>query len=903
MPLPTSPIHKNNPSSPEGPEEEPKFLLPGEVVHAETDAALLSATNQVSNPVEQIVATAPTLNNGPRVYQSIGHLDFEQVMRTPFTAFAHLEEDIEEITEAIQTDLADKNRSDEISEARTLGGEFMNRMKAELDATILTYINSKNKKYRGGDKQIVIARVINEILGLGPIEPLWSNPDVTEIMVNGPNSVYVEINGRLEEAKGAKFRDSTHLLNLCINILALSNRTINDANAYEDGRLPDMSRVNAVHQALSPGGPLLTIRRSRNEIWTIKELVAKNALTDEIAVELVNLIHAGCSTVVVGGTGSGKALALETPIPTPTGFTTMGALQTGDQVLDARGKPTLVTAIYDQGLRPAYEVSFSDGTTVIADAEHNWLTYTRAARRSEARQANRKQQECKTLGTKEEISVLEEWLSSTSADDLISAKEIREKLPRLRNSIRHCTQQLTKTVIKRVHYYPAHELLEGLITRCKQPINTQESKRVLPEVVTTLDILNTLYTSTGHTNHAVPVVRNAVEFTGTEDSVDDPYVVGQEFIYGLRGDVISDTFLLAKEDARRQFLAGVLDVAGKLNRNSTVLSIPTTSENIANSLAILVNSLGYQAMVVNSSTSASKRYFVRFKSHDDVFRDAEKASKHRLVRHEASPTYRYITAIRPVGERLMRCITVDNDEHLYLCTTSFIPTHNTTVLNALSGAMPEHERIVTIEDNLELRLHPDRHVAPMEARPENASGKGKVTIRDLVRNSLRMRPNRIIVGECRGPEALDMLQAMNTGHEGSMTTFHANGAVEAMDRLSSMVAQSGEVDNRGALSLIASAIDVLVMIARFEDGSRRISGIYEIPNHAEIDEHTNEARLVPVPLWEFVHTDTVDGKIMGEYQKMNDLSPELIRKHRLDKRHRFTKEEAYQISDLGLSDN
>ena len=155
-------------------------------------------------------------------------------------------------------------------------------------------------------------------------------------------------------------------------------------------------------------------------------------------------------------------------------------------------------------------------------------------------------------------------------------------------------------------------------------------------------------------------------------------------------------------------------------------------------------------------------------------------------------------------------------------------TGKTTTLNAISAFIPGDERIVTIEDAAELQLQQE-HVITLEARPPNIEGSGEVKIRELVRNALRMRPDRIIVGEVRGAETLDMLQAMNTGHEGSLTTIHANSPRDALARLETLVLTSGvELPHRAIRDQIASAFDVLVQIVRLVDGSRRISHIVEV---------------------------------------------------------------------------
>jgi pilus assembly protein CpaF len=155
-------------------------------------------------------------------------------------------------------------------------------------------------------------------------------------------------------------------------------------------------------------------------------------------------------------------------------------------------------------------------------------------------------------------------------------------------------------------------------------------------------------------------------------------------------------------------------------------------------------------------------------------------------------------------------------------------TGKTTTLNVLSSFIPTDERIITVEDAKELQLHQD-HVLALETRPPNIEGRGEVTIRDLVRNALRMRPDRIVVGECRGGEALDMLQAMNTGHDGSLTTIHANTPRDTLARLETLVLMAGfDLPVRAIREQMASAIDLIVQIARLRDGSRRISHITEV---------------------------------------------------------------------------
>ncbi|MFI6492777.1 CpaF family protein [Streptomyces sp. NPDC050564] len=165
----------------------------------------------------------------------------------------------------------------------------------------------------------------------------------------------------------------------------------------------------------------------------------------------------------------------------------------------------------------------------------------------------------------------------------------------------------------------------------------------------------------------------------------------------------------------------------------------------------------------------------------------------------------------------------------------------TTLLNALSGLIPSHERIITIEDSAELQLQQE-HVIRLESRPPNVEGKGQITIRDLVRNSLRMRPDRIIVGEVRGGETLDMLQAMSTGHDGSLATVHANSAEDALMRLQTLGSMSEvQIPFEALKDQITSAVDVVVQLARHADGSRKITEIALLVSHGR-----EQFRIAPV---------------------------------------------------------
>jgi pilus assembly protein CpaF len=202
-------------------------------------------------------------------------------------------------------------------------------------------------------------------------------------------------------------------------------------------------------------------------------------------------------------------------------------------------------------------------------------------------------------------------------------------------------------------------------------------------------------------------------------------------------------------------------------------------------------------------------------------------------------------------------------------------TGKTTTLNAMSAFIPHDERIVTIEDAAELQLQQD-HVITLESRPSNIEGTGEIKIRELVRNALRMRPDRIIVGEVRGAETLDMLQAMNTGHEGSLTTIHANSPRDALSRLETLVMTAGvELPHRAIREQIASAFDLLVQIQRLVDGSRRITHVSEVMG-MEADVVTLQDIFVASPPGE-------DEAYSGAHRLLSPLRASGLKPHFLEK--------------------
>jgi len=218
-----------------------------------------------------------------------------------------------------------------------------------------------------------------------------------------------------------------------------------------------------------------------------------------------------------------------------------------------------------------------------------------------------------------------------------------------------------------------------------------------------------------------------------------------------------------------------------------------------------------------------------------------------------------ILAFGSIGQNMALVLEGCVKARLNMLISGGTGTGKTTFLNILSEFIPPDERIITIEDSAELQLKQE-HVVRLETRPPNIEGKGEVTQRDLVRNALRMRPDRIIVGEVRGGEALDMLQAMNTGHDGSLSTIHANSPRDALARLETMVLMAGmDLPERAIKEQIASAINVVIQMSRLSDGSRKIMKISEITG-------MEGSTIVMQDIFEFVRTGIAsDGKVLGQF--------------------------------------
>lgn len=789
------------------------------------------------------------------LYISKGNITVDELINGNIDEYTAYDQDLLDLLKHTQ----DVIKEDASIDVTGITGDPIKRSDAmaKIDRIATTHIVS-GPGYPENVKNYLIASVVNEIVGLGPLEPLWQDPNITEIMVNTPREVWIERDGSLIRASGIRFRSQEHIYQLSQRIVSASGVSFDQAHPTADSRLADGSRVNLVHVSLAPKGGSISIRRFPKVNRSIVDLVKVGALNEEMATLLAKLIYNKATALVVGGTSTGKALDVDTPIPTPRGFARMGDLQVGDTVFDEQGKPTLVIGAYDEQLdRPCYRVLFSDGSSIVADAEHLWLTYDDKARR--------------TIFNNDHHSIV---VPAHSCEHSKSSVEL-------------LSEDLSK-----------HKEAVGSIS--KFPLKELREKELegFPSVKSTEEIRSTLL-SDKHYNHSIPLVANAVilkqQIFGIEPRTMGsflamPLSLREEFLsinkhlaQTITKDVavdyqgIPENYLFSSENQRREMLHGIESIIGTTS-SSGYSSLTTTSFDLRSDLQTLLASLGYQVHSYDEAgTSHEKLYTLEYR-----------------VGHSIQDSHRYIVGITPVDSRPVRCIRVINESHLFLAGTSFIPTHNTTMLNALSAFIPRNERVITIEDTLELRLHPKSHVVAMEARPKDAAQKNAIEIKDLVKNALRQRPDRIIVGEVRGAEALNMLEACNTGHEGSMSTVHANGPDEALARLAVMIAQGGEMPSDKVDWLVGSALDIMIQIKRYSDGSRRISGIYEVPSIYSVA-HGEQFRTIPLYVWEQEGLED-SGRVIGKYKKHHEISEDLTKKLGLKFARDFTWDEIKEMA-------
>ncbi|WP_395691197.1 replicative DNA helicase [Nocardioides sp.] len=400
--------------------------------------------------------------------------------------------------------------------------------------------------------------------------------------------------------------------------------------------------------------------------------------------DLTNGLHAGQMIIVAARPAMGKALALDTPLPTPEGWTTMGEVQVGDQLYDAQGRPTTVVAATDVLTdRPCYEVAFSDGTRIVADAEHQWLTETRAARKSKwaaDRHYNRSRNQniVASVVTTEEIAA-----SVRVAADQRANHAVVNSAPLLADD----------RELPIAPYVLGAWLGDGHSASARITCETQE-------IPMFLEACGLLVEHRGGMLYSLKLPQGAPGGS----------VQAQLRQLGVLNDKhIPVTYLRASERQRRDLLAGLMDTDGTVVKGVGSCQFAVTSKRLADDVFELVVSLGYKCgrttkRVKGRSEETSTCYILNFSTTDDVFRLHRKAVLHKEERPASTARIgrRYITAVRRVDSVPVRCVQVDNDDHLYLAGPSMIPTHNSTLALDLCRAASIHNNLTSVFFSLEM---------------------------------------------------------------------------------------------------------------------------------------------------------------------------------------------------------
>ena len=675
------------------------------------------------------------------------------------------------------------------------------------------------------------------------VEDLRADPDVTEIMINGPDKVYVERKGKLELRPDIRFRDEYHLRSYINTIVVPLGRRITEDEPTVDARLPDGSRVNAAIPPVAVDSPTLTIRLFRRSPFTVDDLLGLGSFSRDMIDFLEGCVKARLNILISGGTGSGKTTTLNVLsdfVPEDERVVTI------EDVAELRLRQPHVVRLET---RPAIEEDQADVTI-----------------RELVKNALRMRPDRIVVGETRGAEALDMLQAMNTGHDgsltTIHANSPADALTRMETLVMWAGTDLPSRAIR--------EQIAGAINLIVQQDRMADGTRKLTRISELVGLKRGEF-----------VVRDLFTFEQIGVDEETGKVLGAHAPTGIRPKCLAR---LAQAGVKMD--TGMFVPAHKLVED--LRADPDVTE-------IMVN--GPDKVFIERKGKIEPRPDIRFRDEyhlrsyintivtplgrrineaspmvDARLPDGSRVNAAIPPAAVDSPTLT-IRLFRPVPfgiEELLEFGTFDQKmlDFLAGCVRSKLNvlisggtgSGKTTTLNLLSSFIPENERVVTIEDVAELRLR-QPHVVRLEARPPDEEGEGEITIRDLVINSLRMRPDRIVVGEVRGGEALDMLQAMNTGHEGSLTTVHANSPYDAFARLETMVAWAGvDLPATAVREQLVGALDIVVQQNRYPDGSRRLGVISEI--QGVDDGHIN---LKDIFVFKQTGLDK-EGHLLGEFQ-------------------------------------
>ncbi|MDJ0754753.1 MAG: ATPase, T2SS/T4P/T4SS family [Ardenticatenaceae bacterium] len=699
----------------------------------------------------------------------------------------------------------------------------------------------------------IIDIVKNEMVGLGPLQPLLRDPSISEIMVNwvrgneehpdGYSQIYIERVGRLELAPPEiKFENQAHLRHIIDRIVSPLGRRIDESSPRVDARLPDGSRVNAVIPPLAVDGPILTVRKFRRAMFTEVDLVdTYGTLTQDMLTFMRACVKAKLNILVSGGTGSGKTTTLNvlsTFIPHSERIITI------EDAAELRLYESHPHVVRLEARPPNVE---GEGAVSIQELVKN------ALRMRPDRIIVGEVRGGEALDMLQAMNTGHEGSMTT-----IHSNSTRDAFARLENMV------MMAESAKQLPLQPIREQLASAIDIVIQQnrlpgggrriVSVSEVRGLRKGQIMVKDVF--LFQQTG------------IDERGQALGYFTPTGVKPKFFHRLQETLSEEEFNRLDGIFSLDYFTRELG-AGLMNDNSV-------SEIMINAPdEIYIEQHGRLRQISSEEIRSLGGSGLRHAKHLEHIVETIAARLGRRI-DEDRPM---LDARLPDGSRvnaILPPLTLDKDGHRsdssrdssavitirrfpeplvmadLLRTASLSPqmaefleacirtrlnlvvsggtgSGKTTLLNVLSSFIPDWQRIITIEDVAELQLR-QPHWVRLETRPADEFGENEIKIRDLVRNSLRMRPDRIVVGESRGAEALDILQAMNTGHSGSMTTAHANSPRDAMSRLETMVRMSPEARELSSREIMEqiSILDIVVQSSRMADGSRKIIAVCEL---------------------------------------------------------------------------
>ncbi len=733
-------------------------------------------------------------------------------------------------------------------------------LRAKIEALAGAMIREEGRLISYSDRAQLITFIANEAAGYGPLEPLLRDKSITEIMVNAPDRVYIERSGRISPRPDIRFNDQDHIRHIIDRIISPLGRRIDESSPMVDARLPDGSRVNAIIPPLSISGPVLTIRRFPETPMRMEDLIASGTLTQEMADFLRACVIAKLNILISGGTGSGKTTTLnvlagfipaDERVITVEDTAELQFYRTHPHVLRQESRPPNVEGQGEVTIRRLVRNALRMRPHRIIVGE------VRGAEALDMLQAMNTGHEGSLTtihanSPQDAFSRLEtmvmwagtELPSATIREQLVSAINIVVHQERLPDGARKIMRISEIQAVKR-----GHIVLRDIFLYEHVGLD-QESGAAIGS-----------FTPTGMRPNSIPRLKRYG--VPVPDEIFEPeHLVAEMGTELLRSQDVTEISVngpdevYVEKDGR---LVDRPDIAARIRDDYHLRSL------INAIIAPLGRRIDEDSPMVDGWLPDGTRVHAVL---PPVSQGGPALSIRRF--RDLPFSEEELLALGTFDERMIAFLRACVKARLNLLISGGTSSGKTTMLNVLSRFIPEEGRTVTIEEVPELRLEKP-HVVRLVAKPPDEQGEGAVTIRELVRNALRMRPDRIIVGEVRGAEALDMLQAMNTGHEGSLTTIHANSPADAFSRLETMVIWAGGDLPSGFVMRQISVLDIVVQLERLEDGSRRVVDISEVQGIQD-----GEIRIQPIFLFEKEKVNA-EGKVIGHFGATGSIPTNLER--------------------------